>query len=95
MKPTTPLGAPRSAIHEWRGSLAADDTLLFYTDGLIEDRHRTFEDGAGQLVAAARGGRDPDELCDRVLASMVEDERHHDDDIALIALALRGRHPFG
>ena len=26
VKPTTPLGAPRSAIHEWRGTLAPEDS---------------------------------------------------------------------
>ena len=93
VKPTTPLGAPRSAIQEWRGLLAREETLLLYTDGLIEDRHRSFEDGAARLAAVAFGGRDPETLCDQVLATMVEDEHHHDDDIALIALALRGVRP--
>ncbi len=95
VKPTTPLGAPRSAIHEWRGILDPEDRLLLYTDGLIEDRHRTFEDGATKLTAAVLGGQDPEALCDRVLATMVADERHHDDDIALIALALRSSRPTG
>jgi len=87
VKPTTPLGAPPSPIHEWQGRLDEDAALLLFTDGLIEDRHRSFEDGTAELVRAAAGRVKPDDLCDGVLAAMVLDKVHHDDDIALVALA--------
>jgi serine/threonine-protein kinase RsbW len=87
LKPTTPLGAPPSPVHEWRGTLAEGSALLLFTDGLIEDRHRSFESGAADLVRAAAGRVQPDDLCDGVLAAMVPDEVHHDDDIAVVALA--------
>jgi len=93
VKPTTPLGAPSSAVHEWRGTLAEEAALLFFTDGLIEDRHRGFESGAAELVSAAGGRIKPDDLCDGVLAAMVLDKVHHDDDIALVALARHTSHP--
>ncbi len=89
VKPTTPLGAPRSPIHEWRGTLPEGSALLLFTDGLIEDRHRTFQDGIAELVRASAGRIQPDELCDGILQAMVRDEVHHDDDIALVALARR------
>jgi serine phosphatase RsbU (regulator of sigma subunit)/PAS domain-containing protein len=87
VKPTTPLGAPRSVVHEWRGTLAEGATLLLFTDGLVEDRHRSFHDGAETLLAAASGSFGPDELCNRVLDALVPDEAHHGDDIAMVGLA--------
>jgi PAS domain-containing protein len=93
VKPTTPLGAPRAPIKEWRGTLAEGATLLLFTDGLVEDRHRSFEDGAATLMRAATGHRGPDDLCDRVLSALVPREAHNDDDIAMVALARDGAHP--
>jgi len=93
VKPTTPLGAPRSPIEEWRGTLAEGSTLVLYTDGLVEDRDHHFGQGSAALIEACCGPpSDPDELCDRVLDAMVPDEAHHEDDIALVALARHRGH---
>ncbi|MEU8848006.1 SpoIIE family protein phosphatase [Streptomyces sp. NPDC048564] len=49
------LGAvPEAAYQENEVQLAVDDTLLMYTDGLIERRDRTVEESLAQLLAAAR-----------------------------------------
>jgi serine phosphatase RsbU (regulator of sigma subunit)/PAS domain-containing protein len=84
--PMTPLGAPWSTVSEWHGTLVDGATLLLFTDGLVEDRRRSFHDGAAVLVQAAPCPCPPDELCDRVLDALVPDESHHDDDIALVAV---------
>lgn len=64
--------------------LAAGDTLLLYTDGLIERRDRTLDDGRAELVERLAGGAALPlaELCDRVLAGA----HRWEDDIALLAL---------
>jgi PAS domain S-box-containing protein len=87
VKPTSPLGAPRSDVHEWRGTLPRGSALLLFTDGLVEDRHRSFLEGAETLVRAASGHLDPDDLCDRVLEALVPDTSHHGDDIAMVGVA--------
>lgn len=65
--------------------LAPGATVLLYTDGLIERRRTSLQDGldwlakaAGQLAHAS-----VDELCDGLLAQV---EGHLDDDVALVAL---------
>lgn len=49
------LGAvPEATYEEHEVQLAVDDTLLMYTDGLIERRDRTVQESLTQLLAAAR-----------------------------------------
>jgi serine/threonine-protein kinase RsbW len=97
VKPTTPLGAPASEMTEWSGTLAEGATLLLFTDGLVEDRRRSFHEGAAALLQAASVPCSPDELCGRVLDALVPDETHHDDDIAMVAVRRRSgwRPPAG
>jgi serine phosphatase RsbU (regulator of sigma subunit) len=93
VQPTTPLGAPRSPIREWRGVLAEGSSLLLFTDGLVEDRRRTFQEGAAELLRAASGHFSSDELCDRVLEALIPDESHHGDDVAIVAVTRTPGHP--
>ncbi|MGY1916992.1 PP2C family protein-serine/threonine phosphatase [Blastococcus sp. SYSU DS0973] len=81
---TTPTDAPRSD-HEL--VLHRGDTLLLYTDGLIERRGMTLDDGTAWLVRALRQlGREPlDRMCDGLLSAL---GTRGDDDIALLAVRL-------
>jgi serine phosphatase RsbU (regulator of sigma subunit) len=46
------LGAVPDAVYETTTiELARDELLLFYTDGLVEDRHRSLEEGLAPVVA--------------------------------------------
>jgi sigma-B regulation protein RsbU (phosphoserine phosphatase) len=63
------------------------DTLVLYTDGLVERRKVPLDDGTARLVRElARIGRQPlDRLCDDLVATMGSDL---DDDVALLAVRL-------
>ncbi|HXG76163.1 MAG TPA: SpoIIE family protein phosphatase [Gaiellaceae bacterium] len=68
--------------------LPVGSVLLFYSDGLVERRGRSIDDGIERLRAAMRTGpRSPERLLDHVLAEVVGDEPRGDD-VALLALRL-------
>jgi serine phosphatase RsbU (regulator of sigma subunit) len=66
--------------------LGAGDTLVLYTDGLVEHGRSGIDDGLGRLTDALAelGGLDVDRLCDRLLDRVVTGRT--DDDIALLAV---------
>jgi serine phosphatase RsbU (regulator of sigma subunit) len=64
-------------------------TLLLYTDGLVERRGETVDDGLDRLVSAAEAlsGYDLEEFCDALIDRMSDDGgTAANDDIALLAL---------
>lgn len=65
-------------------------TLLLYTDGLIERRGESIDQGLAALTAAVdRLSSLPlPQMCDQVLAEMLPED--NDDDVALVAVRLRG-----
>jgi serine phosphatase RsbU (regulator of sigma subunit)/anti-sigma regulatory factor (Ser/Thr protein kinase) len=82
-----PLGtAPETTYAQDVVELPVGTTLILYTDGLIERRDQTIDDGLRQLHAAAlTGPRDPERLVDHILHTLVgAGERR--DDIAILAV---------
>ncbi|MQA35527.1 SpoIIE family protein phosphatase [Modestobacter roseus] len=67
--------------------LAPGDTVVLYTDGLVERRDADLDDGLDRLVAAAAelAGTPVDQLCDALLARMAPDFA---DDVALLVLRI-------
>ncbi len=65
--------------------LQPGDSVLLYTDGLVERRGASLDEGLAWLAGAAaeRAHLTPDELCDELLGEVVEDA---EDDIALLVL---------
>jgi serine phosphatase RsbU (regulator of sigma subunit)/anti-sigma regulatory factor (Ser/Thr protein kinase) len=65
--------------------LSAGSVLVLYTDGLVERRGSSIDDGLERLRrAVAEGPRDPEPLLEHILERMVGDGER-DDDIALLA----------
>ncbi|WP_107484178.1 PP2C family protein-serine/threonine phosphatase, partial [Streptomyces sp. NRRL B-24572] len=89
------LGAvPAYSYREQRIGLRPGDTLLLYTDGLIERRHDGLDEGVARLAADAErlAGHAPDTLVDSLLGTAVGDT---DDDTSIVAVRVRGRPPVG
>ena len=66
--------------------LEDSDTLLLYTDGLVERRGADLDDGLRRLTDHLSGlaGLAPDGLCDRLLADLLP--LRAEDDVALVAV---------
>lgn len=65
-------------------------TLLLYTDGLIERRDESIDEGVASLIKTVDrlSGLSLPAMCDRLIAELLPDE--NDDDVALVAVRLRG-----
>ena len=85
-----PLGiAEHGVVTGGRVDLAIGDSLLLFTDGLIERRHEDIDDGLRRLLAAARPGLSPGGLCDAVLDACVAVGEPLDD-ACLLVLTVNG-----
>jgi serine phosphatase RsbU (regulator of sigma subunit) len=91
-RPDLLLGVmPTAARHEHVRLLEPGETVLLYTDGLVERRGIVIDEGLEHLVRTARplAGHDLDEFCDVILARLPAVV----DDVAL--LAVRAAAPGG
>ena len=88
---SVPIGAAEPAVfREGRALLAPGSALLLYTDGLVERRDVPLAERLDALAAAAApGGADLDELCERVLRTVLGDSEPGDD-VALLAVRPQG-----
>jgi len=80
---------PRSPRSERVADLSPGSTLVLCTDGLVERRDEHLDDGLARLAAAVGAccGEDSDEVCDAVLAAMLDEEP--EDDVALLVVRVR------
>ena len=76
-------------------ALPALSTLLLYTDGLVESRHRDIDHGLDRLraTAAEAGGRPLDGFCDHILSELARG--HNEDDVTLLAVRVPAQLPDG
>src|SRR5450755_836914 len=78
------LGAGDRGYHVATQQLNVGDLLLLYSDGLVERRNQSIDDGLSTMVAAACGATDPDAVIGKVLGAMGNTAT--DDDTCLVAL---------
>jgi len=90
-----PLGVePDTTYEAWSTTLEPGSVIVLYTDGLVERRDRSLDEGLRLLVeAAAEATFDPEEVVDLVIDRLVGDA-DRGDDIAVLAVAL-DRAPLG
>lgn len=81
------IGFCRPRYPELDLSLEPGSTLLFFTDGLVEDRRRPIDDGLELLRQSAKPGRPPERLCDELLAALGRTDGH-EDDLAMLAVSM-------
>jgi PAS domain S-box-containing protein len=81
-----PLGVrPATRYGEAEYVVDPGSTILLYTDGLVERRGITIDDGLDRLARGAEAEHDGlDTLCDQILAALAPSG---EDDVALLALA--------
>ena len=85
---TLPIGVDGSlTVSRRRGSaLEEGSTIVLYTDGLVERRGRSLDEGLRLLAdAAAVSDDDPEELVDAIVDSLIGDNERPDD-VAVLAL---------
>lgn len=88
-----PLGTGIGGYESLARPLTADQTLLLYTDGLVERRSEDIDTSLARLATLRLGSRTSlPEVVDAVCAGL--DARHAEDDVAVLAARLRPRpHP--
>jgi serine phosphatase RsbU (regulator of sigma subunit)/anti-sigma regulatory factor (Ser/Thr protein kinase) len=85
-----PLGTGMSTSYRQAVTeLPHGSVLLFYTDGLIERRGRSLDEGLERLRAAvATGPRDPERLAVHVLEHLIGEDERRDDVVLLVSRVL-------
>ncbi len=84
--PGPPLGVDRAQFPEKAASIG-DETLVLFTDGLVERRFRHPDEGMDLLLRAATSTthQDPNQLVDHILTQLVGNDQGTDD-IAMLAV---------
>jgi anti-sigma regulatory factor (Ser/Thr protein kinase)/putative methionine-R-sulfoxide reductase with GAF domain len=84
--PAAPLGAfPYSSYGERELVLGEGDMLMLFTDGLVERRGESVNNGIDELLRAVRGARSAEDACANAFAALVPPEGL-DDDVALVTV---------
>jgi serine phosphatase RsbU (regulator of sigma subunit) len=81
------LGAARSSYEAASLELFPGDQVLLYSDGLIERRHRSLDEGLAALTTAAAGITGPEDMISAVLNTLGSTDT--EDDTCLVALYVR------
>jgi serine phosphatase RsbU (regulator of sigma subunit)/PAS domain-containing protein len=89
-----PLGVRGARYHDTNFALPSHSDLILYTDGLVEDRHYSIDQGMADLCAAVRSAptAGPHALIDHILSAGVGPAPRRDD-VAILALTINATPP--
>lgn len=91
-EPGPPLGVTSAAEYpQYQVQLAPGETLLLYSDGLVERRDTSIDSRLTTLEAAVIPRVGPEEVCDQLLTTMLSDGGNRDDDVTLLLLQVEPR----
>ncbi len=88
-----PLGmVGQTPVEEAIEPIGPGETILLFTDGLVERRDESLDHGLSRLRASAgrQTGERLEPFCDRILREAGVDGAEHRDDVALVAVRLLG-----
>lgn len=86
------MGIDDTTYTTLRAPIADDDTLVLYTDGLVERRGETLDAGLERLAAAASSGPpELEALCSHLLARLLPADGHLSDDVTALLARVRPR----
>jgi serine phosphatase RsbU (regulator of sigma subunit) len=82
-----PIGIEDVEYESLREPLGPGGTLILYTDGLVERRGESLDDGLDRIARAVETGPgEPEALCDHLLQQLLpSDHERHDDVTVLLA----------
>jgi PAS domain S-box-containing protein len=84
------MGYQDVRYEDLREKVGKSDALVFYSDGLIERRGESLDEGLDRLARAVSSGpSEPQALCDHVLREVLESGRQRYDDVTVVAARLR------
>ena len=87
--PPSPLLGAGGEPHDLHLRMAAGSRLVFYTDGLVERRTRSIDDGIAAVIATLRNAPDDlDEMCELLIDATSDGPRQ--DDTCVLAVAFGG-----
>jgi serine phosphatase RsbU (regulator of sigma subunit) len=84
-EPGPPLGVMAATRYpEHRITMAAGDTLLLYSDGLVERRGLALGEGLAALQSVPVAHDDPERMCEQLIMSMLPENENQDDVTCLL-----------
>ena len=88
-----PLGVePQARYQAYETRLRPGQTLLLYTDGLVERRGETIDEGLTALQQVVVPQSDAQAMCDQVIAALPTDNARRDD-VTCLLLHVEPQHP--
>jgi serine phosphatase RsbU (regulator of sigma subunit) len=85
-----PIGVEDLEYESLRERLGPGATLILYTDGLVERRGESLDDGFDRIARAVKNGpAEPEALCDHLLQHVLPSEHGLYDDVTVLLASVQ------